>query len=414
MKDERILDLNHSAWKILEKDLRSNIISIQDPRDRNNEKHYLLAGSKQYRTLWARDLSMSVIGVLSLGEQKAIRDSLSIFFEFQRSDGLLPRVVDYWNIYARVISGILGKPLAFRGKVRGWFVTENKVIAIDGNLILPWAASEYVKRTRDLEFAEKWFPNLERALTFVEKNFMEDGLIGKQPPFSDWADSVRRKGRVAFTNEFYILALQGAGEWAQILNLNQAPDYYFSKAKKVCQKFLEFFWDPKKKRLKNFENDDHFSAEANYLGIAAGILTEAQSYDVMEEIKKTPLWQPIAGRPAWPNYDPQLKSRTIKIVQLENYHDSTFWLWITALAACAELKLNHWESYLRIMNFLSEQIRTDQTIYEVYEPPKVPSSKLLIPLKRLLYHSEAPFTWSASMILQALEQGRNWGDESSQ
>jgi glycogen debranching enzyme len=392
------------AKKIAEKSVRSNIVSVEDSSDPSGEKKYLLAGANQYRTLWARDLSMSVAGALYIGEFKAVRDSLEAFFKLQREDGLFPRVVDHWNIYLRVISGVMGKALSYRHPLQGWFETENRVISIDGNLMIPWAASEYVKKTQDEEFARKWFPAVQLSLNYIEKSFGVQGLIGKQPPFADWADSVRRIGRVAFTNEFFILALRGASEWADFLNKSDQAELYWSRSDEVAAAFLRFFWNPEKKCLRNFESDDHLSADANLMAVANRILPHSLAIEVMENLRKTPLWMPMPGRPTWPDYPASMKSWAVKRVNLSGYHDSIYWLWITALAASAEMEVGNLHGYHKILTLLSSQITSDGAIHEVYDLSK--DGRHLTPLRRTFYQAEVPFTWSAAFFLQVVGSER--------
>jgi glycogen debranching enzyme len=393
------------ARKIATDCISANIVTLQNEKKdeavQNLTKEYLLAGSSQYRTLWARDLAMSVLGALHIGQKKAVKDSLEAFFFFQREDGLFPRVIDNRSMTSRVILGILGMPPDFRYPLKGGFITENNVISIDGNLMIVWAVSEYVQKTGDVEFAKTWFSKMELAVSFIEKNYFLEGLIGNQPPFSDWADSIRRTGRVSFTNIFYILALRGLASISGLLNFTDKKLYYKAKTAQVVAAFMQCFWLPEEKFLRNFEGDtQNMAADANLLAVAFNIIPPAQAAELMDRLRKSPLWSPIPGRPAWPDYPSSLKSILVKCVNLAGYHDSSYWLWITSLAACAEYAVGNLQGYYTIMDWLSEKIATDGAIHEVYD---LKNSKQieLTPVNRLFYRAEAPFTWSAALYLQA-------------
>lgn len=399
------LELNKSenraeAEAIASRTLRSNIISVPfiaiNPLD---QKKYLLAGKNQYHTLWARDLSMSIAGTLLIGETQAARDSLEIFFNLQRPDGLLPRVVDNRDIISRVLWGLIGYPPHYKAPLRGWFTTENQVISIDGNLMIPWAASHYIQHTQDEKFAARWFTEMERALLFIENNFLVEGLVGKQPPFSDWKDSIRRTGRVAFTNTLYILALRGAASWAKFLGLSAKYTYFLTRAEETIARFRRFFWIPERRILRNFEGNDLLTADANLFAVANQIIPLGEAQEVMGELRKSPLWSPVPGAPTWPSYPSSLKSTLVKAIFLHGYHDRLYWLWISALAARAEKAIGNLVEYEQIMNYLAHRIVSDKGIYEVYDAHE---NKLdLRPHVGPIYRADRSFTWSSACYLEA-------------
>ncbi|MEO5970404.1 MAG: hypothetical protein ABIQ95_10800 [Bdellovibrionia bacterium] len=388
------------AEAIASRTLRSNIIPVPfKPIDSLEQKKYLLAGKNQYHTLWARDLSMSIAGTLLIGETQAARDSLEIFFNLQRADGLLPRVVDNRDIISRVLWGLIGYPPHYKAPLRGWFTTENRVISIDSNLILPWAASLYIDKSKDEKFASRWFLGMEHALAFIEKNFLVEGLVGKQPPFSDWKDSIRRTGRVSFTNALYILALRGAAKWAKFLGLSAKYTYFLTRSEEATIRFRNFFWMPDRKILRNFEGNDLLTADANLFAVAHQILPLNEAKEVMIELRKSPLWSPVPGAPTWPSYPSSLKSTLVKAIFLHGYHDRLYWLWISALAARAEKAIGNDAEYEQIMNYLARRIVSDKGIYEVYDAHE--NDLDLRPHVGPIYRADRSFTWSSACYLEA-------------
>jgi glycogen debranching enzyme len=394
------LENRSEAEAIASQTLRSNIIPVPfNTTDPLEHKKYLLAGKNQYHTLWARDLSMSIAGTLLIGETQAARDSLEIFFNLQRSDGLLPRVVDNRGIASRVLWGLIGYPPPYKAPLRGWFISENRVISIDSNLMLPWAASHYIEKTKDEEFATSWFGGMEKALAFIEKNFMVEGLVGNQPPFSDWKDSIRRTGRVSFTNTLYILALRGAAKWSKFLGLNDKHTYFLTRAEEVTQRFRNYFWIPERRILRNFEGNELLTADANLFAVANQIIPLDEAREVMMELRQSPLWSPIPGAPTWPSYPSSLKSTLVKAIFLHGYHDRLYWLWISALAARAEKAVGNDIEYERIMNYLARRIVSDKGIYEVYDANK--NELDLRPHIGPIYRADRSFTWSSACYLEA-------------
>lgn len=388
------VDPRKGAHAIASEALRANTVILLEGE---SSLHFLLAGSRQYKALWARDFALGSLGALELGLFKVVKDSLEALFGFQRPDGLLPRGLDRYSVYTRVASGVLGVDLGWGKPFRAWYRTENGVVCGDSNLLLPWIGAEYFKKTQDREFIEKWFPTVKKALSFVEDEFAIEGLLGKQPPFSDWADSIARTGYVALTNIFYILALRAAIDWATWLGKQGDAQEYFKKEALAVERFRAFFFDEQQGLVKNFEGNQHLTADANLFAVVFRILPQSDCQRIMEVLRKSPIWNPIPGRPTWPDYEDALKSRTVKWVNLKDYHDRLCWLWITALGAVAEWKQGNTLFYERIMDHMAAQIFQHQAVHEVYDL----NGGHLIPVKRLFYRAESPFTWSAGMYLWA-------------
>lgn len=388
-----------AARAIAAKNITLNTAVLDDPSDDSGKKHYLLAGGHQFRTLWARDFCFATPGALATGATKAVKDSLEALFRFQRADGLLPRGLDNHEVGPRVVLGLLGMPPAFGNPLKAWFETEYKVIVLDSNVLIPWAASQYLQATGDRAFATQWFPVLERAFQFLEDGgYIIGELIGHQPPFADWADSVRRTGRVSFTNVLYVMALRGAAEWASLLGLQGKASYYYGKAARVSAALLDYFWDPKMKALRNFEGNECLTADANLMAISQRVLPEDLAREALQTLRNSPLWTPMPGRPTWPDYPAHLKGFNIKLVGITGYHDSNYWLWLTALAAMAEHRLGNQAECARIMDAAADQIVKDGDVYEIFDLTK---DNTLKPVKRLPYRAESPFTWSSGMFLEA-------------
>lgn len=389
-----------NARSIALQGLEDNIARFVDPADpAGGEKQFILAGGVQYHTVWIRDASMAIPGALVAGRQQAVHDTLEAVFKLQRANGLIPRLVDSTDANIRWALGLARIRLSYKPPLIGWFETEHHVIAIDMNAAFPWAASHYVMKTQDREFALKWFSGAESAVEYLQRHNEVEGLIGNQSPYSDWADSVERTGRVAFTNELYILALRGLADWAAFLDKKDESKYYASAARRANERFIKHFWDDKRGIITNFDGDEHITADANLMAIVYDLVPEEKAKRILKALKETPLWSPIPGRATWPNYGDHQKSMNVKFVDIAGYHDSFFWFWLSALAARAELRYGNCVGYRNIMRELSEQIVRDGAIYEVYEE----KAGKVVPVERVLYHSERPFTWSTGMFLDALD-----------
>jgi len=389
------------AWSVAARCVSNNVITATDRTNpRAPARRFLLAGGNQYRTIWTRDFAFSVPGALAVGHDQAVRDTLEVLLGLQREDGLFPRQADRTDANIRWFMALFKVRMGFSLPLKGWFETENDVIAIDSNLLIPWAGSLYIGKTHDKEFAQKWFSGAKRGLEYLEKGYLVEGLIGRQAPFADWEDSLARTGRVSMTNILYVLALRGLAEWAEFVGQKSLALEYTSKAEKVTDRLIRFFWIPEKGYLRNYEKDSsELTADANLMAVAYGVVKGKKAEQIMEAMRASPLWIPMPGRATWPELPKRLKSINVQVVQLEAYHDSMYWLWLTALAAIAEQEVGECESYREIMSKAANRIVRDGTIYEVYDEAK--GGQDIKPVKRLLYRAERPFTWSSAFYLLA-------------
>ena len=386
------------AVKIAKAGLLRNTASVPDVAGQAPNREFLLAGAHQYHSLWAWDFSFASMGALKAGQFQTVHDSLEIYFSSQRADGVLPRVIDNKSITMRMIMGTIGLIQKFTNPLKASFETENKVLSPIPNAILPWAASRYILYTQDRAFAVKWFDTAEKAIGWLESNMLVDGLIGKQPPYSDWEDSVQRTGKVAFTNEIYALALRGLSDWAAFLGDHEKEIYYLAKYSSFMEKFRAFFWMPERNAIRNFEGDDHLTADANLIAVAYHLVSDEDSIAIMKTLRASPLWQPMPGRPTWPNYVSSMKSLLPKFTGMGGYHDKIYWLWLTSLAVMAERSVGNIEGANQILEKLSHQITSNGVVHEVFDLKR---GGYLKPSRRLLYYSEHPFTWSSGMFLES-------------
>lgn len=387
------------AIEIAKKGLEQNIVTVTDANNETINHKYLLAGAHQYYSLWAWDFAFASFGALKAGHAQAVHDSLQIYFSFQRPDGLMPRVIDHHGIEVRVLLGMIGIVLPFKEPLQPQFETENGVISYIPNVILGWAASRYILHTKDLVFAREHFGKAEKAIGWIDSNTLENGLVCKQAPFSDWEDSVQRTGCVAFTNVLYALSLRGLSDWAKALGDQAKTKFYLNRYNQFLSHFRSYFWDSNKKVIRNFTGDDHLTADANLLAVAYHLLDQADSEAVLIALRASPLWKPWPGRPTWPNYPDSIKSKFPKLVGLAGYHDEIYWGWITALAAIAEKETGHLVESQKILESYAKQIVDDGAVYEVYDLKE--GGESLKPVSRFLYGAERPFSWSSGFFLEA-------------
>jgi GH15 family glucan-1,4-alpha-glucosidase len=419
-----------AAWCIAERDLRRNIVDVP-VGDTGLTRRYLLAGHYQFHALWARDLSFSTGGALVLGERAAVRDSLEALLGAQCTpqsseaacreclsrgtchEGLIPRGIDDRDPACRVFDGaVLHLPDAFgEEQLRAQYISEYHVISLDSNLAVPWAASRYVlEEPVDLDFARRWFPAVQGALKMVEDYYCANPgpactLVSHQPCFSDWEDSVERRGDVAYSQVMYVLALDGAAKWAHVIGRETDAKAYETRSALAARELMSHYRSPAG-ILTNFDGDRdvHRTADANVLAAAYVPLLPGEAAGLLDSLRDTAreLWQPMPGRPTFPDYPASMKGSVAKLGGLSSYHDEDYWLWIAAAAAIGERVAGNCDAYNSIMARLAWQIEKDREVWEILEHT---ADGDLRPVCGLRYTAEHPFSWSAAMYLEAASRG---------
>ncbi len=373
--------------------LKKNIIKVTPSH------HYIVAGATQYRSLWAWDFAFSSFGAIQIGESQAVRDSLAIFYDNQKDDDLLPRILDHHRLEFRVPLGMIGIILDFKEPLVAQYKTENGVVSFIPNAMMGWTASRYILETQDRVFAQKYFARAEKAIQWLDPN-LENDLICKQEPFSDWEDSVKRIGYVSFTNVLYAYSLEGLSKWAGFIGEKTKEEMYLSRYKKFKQSFQKYFWDEGKGVFKNFTGDDRLTADTNLIAVAYGFVDGPQAEKIMTNLRNSPLWLPYPGRPTSPEYPLSMKSFFPQLVGLSGYHDEVRWGWLTALAAIAEKKVGRKDLGQDILEKYSRQIVENGAVCEVYDYDE--KKKSLTPVKRTFYTAERPFSWTSGLFIKAV------------
>lgn len=156
------------AMQIAERGMMKNIATLTSKS--GGSRRVILAGAHQFHALWVRDFAQSVPGYLLLGQHDAVRDTLDTVFEAQRlDDGLIPRGLDSVRTWERIAAEYFGITLPFHAPLEPSFETENHVLSIDGNLLVPIAAWQYLAAQDDQERLHRWWPHAVEALSWVEK-----------------------------------------------------------------------------------------------------------------------------------------------------------------------------------------------------------------------------------------------------
>lgn len=160
------------------------------------------------------------------------------------------------------------------------------------------------------------------------------------------------------------------------------------------------FFDKKTGLYRSLDHGEWVSLEGILYAIEdREFLTEAKRRELYKSLTHHPLWMTIPGIPTFPKYPKNQISFTTKAVGLRSYHDGLVWPWLTAFSGKIALEMGDKASARRILHVLSEWAKRDGEINEVMDP-----KKKMRPVKRMLYRSEAPFSWGAVFVLDFVQE----------
>ncbi len=374
--------------------LEANVVRL-------GERSCVTAGTHQFRSLWTRDFAHAAAGLLRIGRADVVRDHLTLLLGHRRPDGLLPRTLDSsdaklrvaWASASRLVPALGRLAPALTGHLRPEFLDQHGQEAIDGNALAVLAAA----RLRHTGAAgEAWWRSHLPDLTAVHALYrrrLRGGLI-EQPPFSDWQDSVRRRGATFYTNLVY---------WAATEALASDPRSGVSaEAAADLRARLEPAFRPDGAGLYlSIAGKRYVSLDGNLLAIDLGLHPPGSpaASALWEALVASPLWtrHEVPGFVTTPDYPVSWRNYGVVLAGLGHYHDRIRWSWLTALAGKVAARLGDLERAEACLLHLARCARRDGAIAEVYEerPPHRP-------WRSLLYHSEAPFAWGAAVTLDAL------------
>ena len=350
------------------------------------------AGANQFRSLWTRDFCFAGRGLLRSGRGDVVGDHLAVLLEQRRDDGLLPRTLDSMDaklrvawVCARRLVPLLPGPPRLRGRLKPEYQDQHGQLAIDGNALAVLLA--LALGARQPAWWERHVQGARAAFAFYGPR-VRRGLV-QQPPFSDWQDSVRRKGATFYTNLLV---------WATAQGLVRAGFDELAAPAAALRVALErtFGGQP---LYRSVAGKPFVSLDGNLLAIDLGFVVGARAIDLYEALRASAFWT-RDGTPGWnttPDYPASWRNPGVQLVGLGHYHDRLRWSWLTSLAAKVAADMGDLAAAEHALEHLAACAARDDGIAEIYRE-QAPHRLWRSPL----YRSEIPFSWGAGMCLDAL------------
>lgn len=356
----------------------------------------LVAGANQFRSMWTRDFAHAAGGLLLAGRGDVVADHLDQLLERLHPQlGLLPRTLDTmdaklrvaWASAARILPGA-SAVLPIEGQLEPEYRDQHGQFAIDGNALVVLAALDYAEREDRGPWLAERLEVLSQSLRAYGR-WLSGGLI-RQPPFSDWQDSVRRRGEACYTNLLVHVAarrLVAAG--------GKAPEALLDPLAEQ----IEATFHPPGALYRSMAKRPYVSLDANLLALDLGHLRGAAADELYAALVESPFWtrDDAPGFSSFPDYPASWRNPGVILAGLGHYHDRIHWSWLSGLAAKVAARQGDRASAERILDVLAQRVARDGAVVEIYDPR--PPHR---PFRSLIYRSEAPFSWGAARILEGI------------
>lgn len=389
----RTSEQNEQAMRIAAANVRAAI--EERPLPDGMRKLILNAGRRNFREPWARDFGFATFGLVELGEIRALRETLETFLLFQKATGQFPVKIHATGILDRYLHSLLGRQQPIYRPLRPKYKTAHNTQSLDGNALLTIAALNYLRHVNDEAFAHTHWNALKKALTWLETEALgSDGLL-HQGAYTDWADSIGRSGCIHYTNVLYWKALHEFAIDADRYGYQGDKVYFAAKASRLKTAINSHFWQEEAgfySTSKQFK--DILSSAGNLLAIAWGLASPAQANAILDVMAASGMAGPVPTQVTNREYGTPFIAIENRLAGIPHYHTSAAWLWLGAWHILALMRTQRLHEAGELLDRICALINRDGVVHEVY-------GKDGQYLSTFWYTSEAPLSWSASMVVYA-------------
>jgi glycogen debranching enzyme len=361
---------------------------------RDISKRVLHSGYRNFREIWARDFSFAAYGMLALKQYEVVKETLEAFFWHQKANGQLPVKLQSMDPVTRFLHSLLEREQPTQKLLHPNFFSAHGAPSLDGQALLVIAVLNYASETKDQDFLQDHWHEIEMALKWLKTHTDAQSGLLRQGGFSDWTDSVARRGIVLYTNVLYWKVLHEMARHAEALDRNGKAAQLAYSANTVAQLVQERFWRDDLGYFVTSPTLTNLSSDGNLLAIAWGLASAPQAESILGVMEEAGMSEPVPTRVVHPSYPPELIAIENVIAGLPNYHTDSSWLWLGAWHLIAYIQQGDQVRAKKLLECIVDVIVQDRQINEVHGP----NGK---PLASFWYKSEAPLIWNAGMVVYA-------------
>lgn len=289
-----------------------------------------------YRGLWARDAMHIVRGLMVLEERKKAKEIVEELSNYQLGEELAKGY--------KIKIGRGSRHLGYKAKEAGLeFILKNdgaipttvypdKTIEIyagnpdiDSTALWVMRACECALLTNDLDFARRDYDKICKALAWLESRDVDGDFLLEQGENEDWADCLRRRGKVASTQALWYEAVNKMSELEGFLNHEDRALRLKDLKEKIRKAINEKLWSDAEGYYADY-NDEKTTGRLNQdssLIIAFGIAPDDRAKIMLNRMEEL-LWNEYGALNVFPPYK---ETGPLKL-KPGTYLNSAVWPWI--------------------------------------------------------------------------------------
>jgi glycogen debranching enzyme len=373
-----LIDTIRRAYRIAVRDLRA----CYNPDG-------IVAGRLHFNAYWARDGFLALFGALALGDHAQALAQLDTFIRYQFPSGRLPVRVEFVGHHLHGYNTLRSRPKVV-GRAGGLFSDP-----IDPTALFVIAAREYLERTGDTSFSERFDPAMDRAIRWLGRHDRDgDGLI-ESYFLADWMDSILKWNKVFNLNVIYYEGLRAYADLKRVNRQVAEADQIQRRADGVYER-LQIFWTGE------YFTDwiwggrrGGFASDGNVLAMLSGVATEAQSRRILGYIEANGLDDGTPLRVCHPVYPWWRVFPVYYLAGIPDYHRTMIWPWLGTLNAVCKARFGDRRRALADLAMIGEWYVRSNAVNEVYDREGRPIS-------RRFYTAEVPFAMGAGTYVRAV------------
>jgi glycogen debranching enzyme len=266
-------------------------------------------------------------------------------------------------------------------------------VSVDNNSLLLILAEQYISASQDLVFLKQHIDTLKQILAWNYLQDEDDDNLIEEGHYAGWADSLKKHGKVLYTNVLHYQATRAYANLVAKLGRSEESQYYHNLADRIKDTLNIHFWNGQfyVDWISGNQKQETFSSDGNLLAILYGVASPDRVKRIHRCLVEFQLNRGYTTGTNYPKYRPRNVYFPFFLINMQDYHNGLDWLWLGCLDIVC--KWQHGQKYeaLEQLKALSQKIVAYNGVYEVYENG--------VPVKRLFYRSEEFFAWSSGMFV---------------
>ncbi len=301
-----------------------------------------------YNQLWSRDFAHAACHYFIRENPEAVLDSLMTIFKHQDAEGCLPFRVEREYTIFKIIPGFdrVSKPIfsmfekIFHNRNEKPLYEKDDLINAGDTIPVILITLGYFSSTSALgkEFVKNHAKQIADAIKYFQKQSDPvDSLAIIKGPYPDWADTIKKSGKLSTINIWWAEGLEMMGTIFSELGFSEDALTFTELSRKVKTTIYMKLFDASSGYFKADVGDPRLSTVASIFG-SQYILDATQAERV-----ETTLFKRVRHTTGYKNFDPEYVIEKIlpiqRILGNSDYHNVNVWPWVTLQNIFVKVKI---------------------------------------------------------------------------